>query len=182
MNSVLGDTTSNLGPLIISIAPVDSQLIQKGNHIMTKIKDTTTATATDKTAEFASEVKSKASTAAQKGKEMAAKGYEFQKGNVEAIVESGKIAFNGVKDMGQTNIEFMKSNMDEMQSAVKELSTVKSPTDMMKLQGEYSKKGMEIAVDQASKNTEAMIKLMGDMFQPISARMTAATGMVKNAA
>jgi len=177
MNSVLGDTTSTLGPLIIAIAPVDDQLITKGNDIMTKIKDTVA----DKTADFSANANSKAEAAVNKGKEIATKGYEFQKGNVEAIVASGKIGFTGAKDMGKTNIEYMKSNMSEMQSAVKELSTVKSPTDMMKLQGEYSKKGMEIAVDQASKNTEAMIKLMGDMFQPISARMTAATGMVKNA-
>jgi phasin family protein len=72
--------------------------------------------------------------------------------------------------------------MDEVQAAVKEMTSVKTPTDFVKLQGEYARKGFDTAVAQTSKNTEAMVKLVSDMFQPISNRFAVATELFKKAA
>ena len=143
--------------------------------------DTVKATA-EKANEYLADVRVKATEAAEKGKKMAADAVEFNKANIEAMIEAGKIAAKGAQDMGKTNVEFAKSNFAEMQVAVKEIVAVKSPTDFVKLQGDYARKSFDIAVAQASKNTEAMVKLVSDMFQPISNRIAVTTDYFKKAA
>ena len=152
---------------------------------VSKMTDTVKATAektTEKATEFFADVRVKASEAAEKGKKFAAETVEFNKANVEAIVEAGKIVAKGAQEMGKTNMEFAKKNFEEVQVAVKELTSVKSPTDFVKLQGELARKGFDTAVAQGSKNTEAMVKLMSEMFQPISNRIAATTELFKKAA
>ena len=136
----------------------------------------------EKATEFFADVREKASEAAEKGKKFAAEAVEFNKANVEAIVEAGKIVAKGAQEMGKTNIEFAKKNFEDVQVAVKELTAVKSPTDFAKLQGELARKGFDTAVAQGSKNTEAMVKLVNEMFQPISNRIAVTTELFKKAA
>ena len=148
---------------------------------VTTMTDTVKAT-TEKATEYLADVRVKATEAAEKGKKMAANAVEFNKANIEAMIEAGKIAAKGAQDMGKTNVEFAKSNFAEMQVAVKEIVAVKSPTDFVKLQGDYARKSFDGAVAQASKNTEAMVKLVSDMFQPISNRIAVTTDYFKKAA
>jgi phasin family protein len=148
---------------------------------VSKMTDTVKAT-TEKATEFFADVREKATVAADKGKKFAAEAVEFNKANVEAMVEAGKIVAKGAQEMGKTNMDFAKKNFEEVQVAVKELTAVKSPTDFVKLQGELARKGFDTAVAQGSKNTEAMVKLVSEMFQPISNRIAATTELFKKAA
>jgi phasin family protein len=148
---------------------------------VTKMTDTVKATA-EKANDYFADIRDRATEAAEKGKKLAADAVEFNKANVEAMIEAGKIAAKGAQDMGKTNVEFAKKNFEEMQVAVKEITSVKSPTDFMKLQSEYARKSFDVAVAQASKNTEAMVKLVSDMFQPISNRIAVTTDLFKKAA
>ena len=148
---------------------------------VSKMTDTVKAT-TEKATEFFADVREKATVAADKGKKFAAEAVEFNKANVEAIVEAGKIVAKGAQEMGKTNMDFAKKNFEEVQVAVKELTAVKSPTDFVKLQSELARKGFDTAVAQGSKNTEAMVKLVSEMFQPISNRIAATTELFKKAA
>jgi phasin family protein len=147
--------------------------------------DTVKATAektAEKATEFFADIREKATEAADKGKKFAAEAVEFNKANVEAVVEAGKIVAKGAQEIGKTNMEFAKKNFEEVQVAMKELTSVKSPTDFVKLQGELARKGFDTAVAQGSKNTEAMVKLVSEMFQPISNRIAATTELFKKAA
>jgi phasin family protein len=148
---------------------------------VTNMTDTVKATA-EKATEFFADVREKASEATEKGKKFAAEAVEFNKANVEAIVEASKIVAKGAQEMGKTNIEFAKKNFEDAQVAVKEMTAVKSPTDFVKLQGELARKGFDTAVAQGSKNTEAMVKLANEMFQPISNRIAATKELFKKAA
>jgi phasin family protein len=148
---------------------------------VSKMTDTVKAT-TEKATEFFADVRVKASEAAEKGKKFAAEAVEFNKANVEAVVEAGKIVAKGAQEMGKANMEFAKKNFEDVQAAVKELTAVKSPTDFVKLQGEMARKGFDTAVAQGSKNTEAMVKLVSEMFQPISNRIAVTTELFKKAA
>ena len=148
---------------------------------VSKMTDTVKATA-EKATEFSADVRNKANEAAEKGKKFAAEAVEFNKANVEAVVEAGKIVAKGAQEMGKTNMEFAKKNFEDVQVAVKELTAVKSPTDFVKLQGEMARKGFDTAVAQGSKNTEAMVKLVSEMFQPISNRIAVTTELFKKAA
>ena len=136
----------------------------------------------EKATEFFADVRGKATEAAEKGKKFASEAVAFNKANVEAVVEAGKIVAKGAQEIGKTNMQFAKNNFEEAQVAVKELTSVKSPTDFVKLQGELARKGFDTAVAQGSKNTEAMVMLVSEMFQPISNRIAATTELFKKAA
>ncbi len=123
-----------------------------------------------------------AETVAVKGKKLLGDVTQFSKENMGAFVEAGKIAAKGAQELGQANVEFAKTNMAEAQSAVKAFTAVKDPTEFMKLQGEFVAKGFDVAVAQASKNTEAFVKLAGEIFQPVSNRLAVAADLVKKAA
>jgi phasin family protein len=148
---------------------------------VSKMTDTVKATA-EKATDFFADVRNKANEAAEKGKKLASEAVEFNKANVEAVVEAGKIVAKGAQEMGKTNMEFAKKNFEDVQVAVKELTAVKSSTDFVKLQGEMARKGFDTAVAQGSKNTEAMVKLLSEMFQPISNRIAVTTELFKKAA
>jgi len=168
--------------LVTKIVSVEPTPITQG---VTKMTDTVKATAeqvTEKATEFFADVREKAVEATEKSKKLAAEAVEFNKANVEAMIEAGKIAAKGAQDMGKTNVEFAKKNFEEMQTAIKEITAIKSPTDFLKLQGEYARKSFDVAIAQTSKNTEAMVKLVSDMFQPISNRIAVTTDLFKKAA
>lgn len=141
-----------------------------------------TETAKAKATDFFADVKTKATEAAEKGKKFAAESVEYNKANIEAMVEAGKIAAKGAQELGQTNLEYAKKNFEEAQAAVKELTAVKTPTDFVKLQGEMVRKSFDTAVAQGSKNVEASVKLFSDIFQPISNRIAVTTDLFKKAA
>lgn len=107
---------------------------------------------------------------------------EFGKGNVEAMVESGKIAAKGFETMGQDAADYTRRSFESMTAAMKNMASVKSPTELFQLQSEYVRSAFDQAVAQTSKNTEAMIKLASDAAQPLSNRFAVAVEKVKTAA
>jgi len=154
---------------------------------ITKLKETIMATAktTDYTAkakELAAEVQTRAKAAYDKGTEMTKEAVEFQKGNLEAIVEAGKILAAGVQDMGRTYVEEAKGAVETVQADVKKIAAVKSPTELFQLQGEIARRNFDAAVAGASKNTEAMLKLVNEAFAPVSTRMSLAAEKFSKAA
>jgi phasin family protein len=180
-------------PLVTKIVTVSEkpqvELHVKGTSKMTDTAEkitneavAATETVTAKAKEIFADMQEKAGVAAEKGKKLAADAVEYNKANLEAMVEAGKIAAKGAQDMGQVNLAYAKANFDEVQAVVKEIATVKTPTDFVKLQSAFAKKGFDTAVSQTSKNTEAMVKLFGEIFQPISNRIAVTTDLFKKAA
>ena len=157
---------------------------------ITKLKETIMATAknaktTDYTAkakEMAADVQTRAKAAYDKGAEMTQDVVAFQKGNFEALVESGKILASGMQDMGRTYVEEAKSAAETVQGDVKKMAAIKSPTELFQLQGEIARRNFDAMVSTTSKNTEAMLKLANEAFAPLSSRMSLAAEKVRKAA
>lgn len=106
----------------------------------------------------------------------------FAKGNVEAMVESTKILAAGLQDMTKGYVETGKSSVEAMTADVKDLATVKSPTEFFEKQSALMRKNFDAAVAASSKNSEAMLKLVSEAFQPISTRVSLAVEKIKHAA
>jgi phasin family protein len=173
--------------LVTNIVPVEQALIKltpikTGVEIMTNTAEKTAETVTAKAKDIFADMQVRAGEAAEKGKKLAADAYEFNKANMAAMIEAGKIAAKGAQDLGTANVEFVKSNFAEMQVAFKEITAVRTPTDFIKVQTELAKKGFDTAIAQGSKNTETMVKLVSEMFQPISNRIAVTTDLFKKAA
>ena len=121
-----------------------------------------------------SEIQTRAKTAYDKSSEVMSEVSELTKGNVEALVESGRIFAGGVQDISKTNIEEAKSAYEQMTADLKEMASVKSPTELFQLQGKIMRRNFDVLVATGSKNTEAVMKLANESFAPISGRVNLA--------
>lgn len=142
-----------------------------------KIMATTQTTATDFTAkvkETAAEMQTRARAAYDKSTAMTADVTAFQKGNFDALVESGKVLAAGMQDLGRTAVEDAKLAAETVTADVKALVAVKSPTELFQLQGEIARRNLDTIVARTSKNAEVMMKLASDMFAPLSTRASIA--------
>ena len=157
---------------------------------ISKLKETIMATAstvktTDYTAkakEMAADMQTRAKNAFDKGTEITRDMVEFQKGNVEALTESGKVLAGGIQDMGRVYMEEAKSAAETVQDDFRKMAAVKSPTELLQLQGEIARRNFDTMVKTTSRNTEAMLKLAGEAFAPLSSRMSLAAEKVGKAA
>ena len=139
----------------------------------------TIQTATDKTQAMFADANDRAKGALQKGQQMAEEMNTFGKGNIEAMVESSKIAARGFETLGQDAAAFAKKSLEEAAAAARTLATVKSPTEFMKLQNDFMRQSFDAMVAEMSRNTETMLKLVGEVAQPMSNRVALAADKVK---
>lgn len=148
---------------------------------VTKMNDTIKDAAEKGQAYFA-EFSAKAKAAAEKGAKAFEDINEFGKGNVEALVESGKIAAKGFETLGQDYADYARKQFEGTTAALKGFAAVKSPTEFFKLQADFVRGQFDSFVAESSKNTEAMLKLAGDVAKPISNRVALAAEKIKVAA
>ena len=145
-------------------------------------KEVTMTTTTDKAKTMIADANSRTKAAMEKSQQMFGEMGEFSKGNVEAIVESSKIAAKGMETMGQDAAAYAKKAFEDMTATAKQMASVKSPTDFMKLQSDFFRSSFDAMVAQSSKSTETMLKLAGEVAQPISNRVSMAAEKIKVAA
>ncbi|MDT8280045.1 MAG: phasin family protein [Erythrobacter sp.] len=160
-------------------APKTNPVIKLKDTIMATAKNTDIA-ATAK--EVIADVQTRAKTAYAKTTVLAAEAGEFSKANVDAVVESGKIFFAGAQDIVRSDIETGKTVIETVTEDVKKVATVKSPTELMQLQGEIARRNFDALVSFGSKRTEAWVKLYNDAFAPISNRASVAAEKISKAA
>lgn len=141
-----------------------------------------TAEATTQAQAVFSDLNERAKTAVEKSQKLAEEFADFQKGNVEALVASAKVAAKGIETLGQDAAELGRKNFETAQAAFKSFAAVKTPTELFKLQSDYAKSSFDTFVAETSKNTEAALKLAGDIFQPLSNRFAVAAEKFKTAA
>jgi phasin family protein len=171
-------------PVAVAVKAIEPA---KPKPTITELKEKIMASA--KTPDFSktitdtvSELQAKAKAAYDKGTEFTAEATEFAKGNVEALVESGKIFAAGVQDLGKTYADEAKSAYETATADLKEMAAVKSPTDLFQLQGKLLRRNFDTFVAYTTKNTEAVTKLANDSFAPLSGRVSLAAEKIAKVA
>lgn len=159
--------------IIEDTAPQTADTASKGIYTMEAI---------EKSQAMFAELNDKAKAAVEKNTKLVGEMTELAKGNVEALVESGKIAAKGFETMGQDAAEYSRKQFEQATATMKSLAAVKSPADFFKLQSDYVRSAFDSMVAETSKNTEAFIKLAGDAAQPVSNRVAVAMEKIKTAA
>lgn len=132
--------------------------------------------------EAMSEIQTRAKAAYAKSTEAATEMTEFTKGNVEALVESGKVLGGGLKTIGKTYVEEAKSAYETMSADMKEMASIKSPTELFQLQGKLARRNFDSMVAYSTKTGDTMMKLYTDAFAPISSRVSLAAEKISKAA
>ncbi|MFY9352585.1 MAG: phasin family protein [Sphingobium sp.] len=107
---------------------------------------------------------------------------DIAKGNVEAMVEAGKIAAKGMEVLGQEAVDYTRKSFEKATASFKSFSTVKTPTEFFQLQSQMLSASFDDFTKEAAKHSEAMVKLAGDVAQPLTARVTLVTDKVKSLA
>jgi hypothetical protein len=151
----------------------------------TKEKTMAKTAPTDFLASFQSyfaDFQAKAKEAYEKSTGSLAEVNDFAKGNVEAMVESGKILASGLQELSTSFVTESRSAFETMTAEVKELAAAKTPTEFLSMQSTLARKQFDAAVATASKSTEAMLKLANEVVTPISGRVSLAVEKVSKAA
>jgi phasin family protein len=128
------------------------------------------------------DVNERAKTTMEKSAKIMEEMTELTRGNVEALVASSKVAARGVETMTQEVADFSRRSFEEASSTMKSFTEVKSPTDLFRLQSDFARAQFDAMVAESSKMSEAMIKLAGEVAQPITSRYSVAADRVKTLA
>jgi phasin family protein len=179
--------TAKVKPAVKAAAPKAAKPSKPATTTISNLKDRIMATA--KTTDFTSTVKTaaadaqtRAKTAYDKLQAYTGEVTEFTKGNVEALVEAGKILGAGVQTIARSEVEAAKGAFETATADMKAMVAVKSPTELFKLQGEIARRNFDMLVARTSKNAEVGMKLANDAFAPISSRMSVAAERISKAA
>ncbi|WP_347302097.1 phasin family protein [Croceibacterium sp. TMG7-5b_MA50] len=155
-------TIAQLKEKIMATAPTNEDAKQFNDTVVTSMT------------QAMNDAQGKAREAYEKGTAAAGEATDFAKGNVEALVESSRILASGLQSLGQSYAEEAKAAYEQLTADMKEVAAIKSPTELFQLQGKIMRRNFDMVVATTSKNTEAMMKLANEAFQPISGRMTVA--------
>ncbi|WP_338405619.1 phasin family protein [Sphingobium arseniciresistens] len=152
---------------------------------MTDVIETTKKFAEDTKAKFETafaDINDKAKASVEKSTKAMEELSALAKGNVEALVESGKIAAKGVEALGQDAAEYSRKNFEKATATMKSFASVKTPAEFFQLQSELLSSSFDAFAKETAKSSEALIKLTGDVVQPISNRVSIITDKVKSLA
>ncbi len=134
-----------------------------------------------RTEALSADLNARAKDAFAKSGKIAEEAAEFNKANVEALVEAGKIAAKNIETLGQEGVTFARKSFEDTTAAMKGYTAVTSPAEFFKLYAENSKKAFDAAVAQTSKTSELVVKMTNDSFAPISNRVSVITSKMKAA-
>lgn len=165
-------------PAASPAAPTHEERTMDATNFTNAAADTT-AQVEDKAKAVFGDLNDRAKGAMEKGTKMIEELNAFGKGNVEALVESSKIAARGFETIGQEAADYGRKSFEGVTAAARTMATVKSPTEFMKLQGDFLRQMFDSMVAETSKNTETMLKLAGEVAQPISNRVALAAEKMK---
>lgn len=124
----------------------------------------------------------RARNALEKGSKLIEDMNDFSKGNIEAVVESGRIAARGAEDIARYTGDYVRATVEKANAGASQFAAVKSPTEFFKLQNELAKQAMDSVMAETARFTEGYVKLLGEIAQPISNRVAVAVDKVKLAA
>ena len=138
--------------------------------------------ATENVQAFFGDVNARAKDAAQKTQKVVEELTDLAKGNIEALVASSKVAAKGAETLGQDAAEYGRKRFEEASAALRSLSEAKTPADFFRLQSDYAKGAFESLVAESARFSEQLVKLAGDVAEPITSRYSVAAERVKNLA
>ena len=164
--------------LPIPVQPVQTQ----EEPIMATTAETVTNAAADTGTKVLHDMNDRAKGAMERGTKLFDEMNELNRGNVEALVESTRIAVKGFEQMAREGAEQARAAMEAAQANMRALASVKSPTEFMKLQADFARAAVDASVARASHGTEAMLKLAGEIAQPVSNRVAVVASRMKMAA
>ncbi|WP_422344215.1 phasin family protein [Parasphingorhabdus sp.] len=124
----------------------------------------------------------RAKEVADRAVEVSKDAVEFNRLNVETLVESGKITAQGAQEIGKTNVKYTRENFAEASNVLKSSFNVATPKEFVEMQADFMRNSLDRVMDQTSNNVDAVTKLAGKAYQPIADRVSTIRKEIKKAA
>jgi phasin family protein len=165
-----------------SAAKAAAQATHQINERTINMQNEATQMITDRTQAMFGDINERSKEAMERSARVLEEMTELAKGNVEALVASSKVAARGIETLSQEVAEFGRRSFEEASSAVRSFAEIRSATDFFRMQGDFARSQFDSMVSESSKMSEAMIKLTGEVAEPITSRYSVAAERVKNIA
>jgi phasin family protein len=127
------------------------------------------------------DINERARTQIERNTRLAEELTNLSKGNIEAVVASTKVAAKGLETIGQEVAEYSRKSFEDASAALKGFAEAKSATDFFRLQSDFARTQFDSLVAESSRLSETMLKLAGDVAQPLTNRASVAADKVKSA-
>lgn len=165
-------------PKVQPLATATSKVVDTKQESV-KMAENIAAKANEQIKSAFTDVTAQARAAVEKGTKMVEEFNDFAKGNAEAFAASGRAAVKGAETLSQNAAEFSRKSFEEATKAIKSFSAAKSPTEFFKLQNDFAKSQFDALVAEASRVSETIVKIFGDVSEPISSRAAVAADKLK---
>jgi len=107
---------------------------------------------------------------------------DLTRGNIEALVASSKTAAKYVETLSQGAADYGRRSFEEASTALRSFAEVKSPTDFFRLQSDYARSAFDQLVAESARVSETVVKMSGDVVEPITSRYSVAAERIKTLA
>ena len=107
---------------------------------------------------------------------------DLTRGNIEALVASQKTAAKYVETLSQGAADYGRRSFEEASATLKSFAEVKSPTDLFRLQSEFARSAFDQLVAESARVSETVVKMTGDVVEPITSRYSVAAERMKTLA
>lgn len=104
---------------------------------------------------------------------------DMARGNVEALMASARTAATGIEQIATHIADVSRKSFEEASNAARAMTSAKTPNELMQLQSDYNKGQFDAAVAEFSKLSEMMVKLAGEVMEPMQNRIALATEKMK---
>lgn len=165
-------------PRVQPLATATSKVVDTKQESV-KMAENIAAKANEQIKSAFTDVTAQARAAVEKGTKMVEEFNDFAKGNAEAFAASSRAAVKGAETLSQNAAEFSRKSFEEATKAIKSFSAAKSPTEFFKLQNDFAKSQFDALVAEASRVSETIVKIFGDVSEPISSRAAVAADKFK---
>ena len=106
---------------------------------------------------------------------------EVARGNVEALLASARVAAAGFETLAAHISEVSRKSFEATTTTARAMTSVKTPNELFQMQSDFAKAQFDSAVSEFSKLTEMMVKMSGEVMEPVQNRVAITTDKVKTA-
>jgi phasin family protein len=160
--------------------------IQAGAKTMTDTINNTVNQAREATQQAAEQIRTVVGQTSEQSKAAMEKSARFaeeiadlSRGNMEAMMASSKTAAKYVETLTQGAADYSRRSFEQASTAMRSFAEVKSPTDFFRLQGDFARSAFDQMVAESARVSETMVKMSGDVAEPITSRYSAAAERMK---
>ena len=104
---------------------------------------------------------------------------DMARGNVEALLASARAASAGIEAIATHVSAASKKSFEEASAVAQSMTGVKNPNELFQLQSDFAKTQFDQAVSEFSKMTEMLVKMSGEVMEPVQNRVAIATDKIK---